>query len=245
MLSSIPIRWVAGMLAGFLLAAPAWGRVDRSTRYLGRSASILGPTGWINIPSAYILSNGEMAAAIHSGQAKFNFGLLDMLEAGIYFSADTLGQQFEPYRNLSSWEQVQANVPPFLNGAFRGQVKVRLLDEDWAGVSFAVGREQGSNYLVAQKYLSALSRVNLVGGWGQGRFQRGFIGLGKTITSGAELMFEYDGEGVNVGLRLLLGANLVFSFAGMQLNTIGEVEHLSEVIRNHMIWGVTYVERLW
>jgi hypothetical protein len=204
----------------------------------------MGPTGWINIPSASLADSGTLDAAIHRGQAKVNLGLFDVMEAGIYFEADQLGTRFEPYRDLSSTERIGKEIPAFIKEAFRGQAKLQLLDQDWGLVSLAGGVEDQNYYGVVQRYFQR-SRVTLLAGWGTARFQKGFVGISKTIFSGAEVMFEYDGVGVNMGLRMLLAPNLILNLAGQNLNTVGEVKNLGEVIAQHFLFGITYVEKVW
>ncbi len=223
----------------------AWGEIEKSTRYLNRSASLLGPTGWINIPSAEVAEAGHFNAALHRGEAKLNLGMLDIVEGGIYFRADLLGDQFRPYRNLSSWKHVEENIPAFLRDAFRGQGKIKILDQNWAGISLAGGIEGDNTYLVIQRYISGLSRMMLLAGWGTGRFEKGFGGLSKTLFPGAELIFEVDGIGINVGLRMLLASNLILDLAVQNINAIGEVQNLGKIIGDHFLFGVTYVEELW
>jgi hypothetical protein len=222
-----------------------WGKVDRATRYLELSTSLVGPTGWINIPSTSVPGSGQLSAGIHANKAKVNIGLFGVLEGGFFFDGSLLGQQFEPYRNLSSWQHVERNIPGFIRDAFRGQGKVKFLDQDWAGVSMAAGLEGEDAYVVVQRFSPDLSRVNIVAGWGEGRFSRGFGGLAKSLFPGAELMFEFDGYGVNLGMRLLLAPNLILTFAGRSLDTIGEVNNLGLVISKHLLFGITYVEQLW
>jgi|GEM_PF-4200351 len=236
---------ITGILLTVCLLGTAWAKVDRATRYLERSVSLRGPTGWINIPSASIAESGKLSAGIHNGEAKLNIGLLDMLEGGVYFEADRLGARFEPYRDLSSMDRAKDHLSSFVKEAFTGQAKLKLLDQDWGFVSLAAGLEDKDYYVVAQRYFPNLSRVTLLAGWGNGRFEKGFVGLSKTIFSGAEIMFEHDGEGVNIGLRMLLAPNLIMNLAGKDLTTIGEVENLGEVIGQHLFFGITYVERVW
>ncbi|MEW6516585.1 MAG: hypothetical protein AB1439_06770 [candidate division FCPU426 bacterium] len=223
----------------------AWGKVDQATRYLERSASLTGPTGWINIPSASVPGSGQLSAGIHLNKAKVNFGLWEVLEGGFFFDADRLGEQFEPYRNLSRWDLAEKNVPGFIREAFRGQGKIKLIDQDWGGVSLAAGVEEQDGYVVMQRFFPGLSRVSMVAGWGEGRFSQGFAGLGKTLFPGAELLFEYDGRGINMGMRLLLAPNLIMTYAGRNLDTVGEVKNLGQVISQHLSFGITYVEQLW
>lgn len=230
---------------GLLAGAPVWAKVAESTRLLERSASLRGSTGWMNIPAAAVPTSGELALSIHRADASVNAGFLDILEVGAFFKVDQLGTNFAQYRDLSSWDRVQDNVPAFFRESFKGQAKLKLLDQDWAGVGLAAGLEEQDAYVVVQRYLPGLSRVTLVGGWGQGRFRKGFGGLNKTIQPGSELMFEYDGEGVNAGLRVLLAQHVIFTLAMQNLNTIGEVQNLGEVIGDHFMFGITYVERLW
>jgi hypothetical protein len=244
-----PLKWLAAVLAaGACLscgAGSAWAKIDEATRFLERAASLNGPTGWINLPDAAVPESGELAAGIHRGDAKLNLGLLGFLEAGVFFRADLLGTRFERYRDLSSWDRAKENLPAFFREAFVGQAKVKLLDQDWAGIGLAAGLEERNAYVVAQRYFSGLSRVTVLVGWGNGRFMNGFGGLSKSILPGAEVQLEYDGTGMNAGLRMLLARNLILNLALQNLNTVGEVKNLGEVIGEHLLFGITYVERLW
>ncbi|MBN1594290.1 hypothetical protein JW933_00040 [candidate division FCPU426 bacterium] len=234
-----------GILFYLSLSATAWGKMDQATRYLECSTSLRGPTGWINIPSASLPGSGKLSAGIHLNYAKVNLGVWDIFEGGIYFEADQLGDRFKPYRNLSRWELVEKNIPAFMRDSFRGNAKLKLLDQDWAMISLAGGIEEQDYYIVAQRFMSELSRVTLLAGWGTGRFEKSFFGFSKTIFSGAEIIFEYDGQGINFGLRLLLAPNLILDLAGRNLDTVGEVQDLGEVISGHLLFGITYVERVW
>jgi hypothetical protein len=244
-----PGKWIRiGLGACLLLGCmppPAAAKVDSATRLLEKGCSLLGPTGWINLPTADVPASGDISAAIHRGEAKVNISLFGLLEGGIYFEADKLGMRFEKYRNLSSWELIKANVPAFLEEAFRGQAKLKLADQDWLGLGLAAGCEQENLYGVAERYFPELAKVTVVAGWGTGRFGKGFGGLSKAVAPGSEFILEYDGTGVNAGVRLLLARNLVFSLAILDLNSIGEVQNLGEVIGNHLLFGITFVERTW
>ncbi len=234
-----------GIFLLLFFAGPVWAQIDEATRFLEKSASLMGPAGWINMPAAAMPDAGYMSAGIHSNYAKLSFGLWDFIEAGIYFEADKLGERFKPYRDLSSWEKAGENIPAFVRDAFRGHAKLKALDQDWAGVGLAAGIEEQNYYVVAQRYLVSLSQVTLSAGWGTGRFKDGFAGLSKSVFSGAEVIFEYDGRGINIGMRVLLAPNLILSFAGKNLGRIGEVQNLGDVISEHMVFGVTYLERMW
>ncbi len=244
-----PSKWLTAILTVGCLAqawpAWSWAKIDEATRFLERSTSLHGPTGWINIPSADVAGNGELTAGIHRGDAKLNVGLLGILEAGIFFEADQLGTRFNNYRDLSSWERIKTNLPAFARDAFLGQAKVKLLDQDWAGVSLAGGVEAENRYLVVERYFAGLSRVTVLAGWGTGRFANGFGGLSKNIMPGAEIQLEYDGLGMSAGFRMLLAENLILNLALQDLNTIGEVQNLGQVIGQHLLFGITYVDHLW
>jgi hypothetical protein len=229
-----------------LAAAPAGvcAKMDEASALLERGCSLQGSTGWINVPSASVPGYYDLSAAIHRGDAKINLGLWDIFEGGIYFPADQLGQKFDQYRNLSSMERAENQVPAFIKASFYGQGKIKLFDQDWAGFSAAGGLERQDYYGVVQRYFGGTSRFTLLAGWGRGRFAKGFGGLSKAIMPGAEIILEYDGSGMNAGVRMLLAQNVVFNLAIQNLNTIGEVQNLGEVIGVHLLFGITYVERL-
>ncbi|MCK5242513.1 hypothetical protein KAR34_08680 [bacterium] len=238
---------ISGVLLFLTVAthASAKGEVDQATRYLERSTSLNGPTGWINIPSAALPGNGELSAGIHLNRAKINIGLIGLVEAGLFFNADQLGEKFRPYQNLSTWNLIEKNLTAFIREAFRGHAKLKVLDQEWGVIGLSAGIEERDYYLVVQRFMPELSCVTFLAGWGTGRFEKGFFGLAKTMFSGAEVLFEYDGKGINLGLRLLLAPNLILSLAGRNLDTVGEVRNLGEVISDHLMFGITYVESIW
>jgi hypothetical protein len=233
-----------GLLLGGLVG-PAGAKVDVATRLLDKSLADHGVPGWIEIPDAGVANSGEVSLGLRRTEASMNLSLLGLLEGGIYFDAGLLAQSFETYQNLSSWDRVRANVPSFSADVFRGQAKLKLLDQDWAGLGLAAGIEEQDPYVVAEKYFVELSRVTVVAGWGRGRFNQGFGGFSKAIMPGAEVIFEFDGTGINTGLKMLLARNLVLAIAIQDVNTLGEIKSLGDVIGNHFLFGITYVERAW
>jgi hypothetical protein len=237
------LGWMALSLWA-LAALPAWAKMDEATALLERACSLQGSTGWINVPSAGVPGYYDLSAAIHRGDAKINLGLWNIFEGGIYFPADKLGQNFDQYRDLSSWERVENQMPAFVKESFYGQGKVKVLDQDWAGISAAGGIEHQDVYGVVQRYVGGTSRFTVLAGWGNGRFTKGFGGISKAIMPGAEIILEYDGMGMNAGVRMLLAQNVIFNLAIQDMNSIGEVQNLGEVIGLHLLFGITYVERL-
>jgi hypothetical protein len=227
------------------MAVPARAKVDLATRLLEKNLSLHGSTGWVKVPNAGVAGSGEVCFGLRRAEASVNLSVFGLLEGGIHFEADRLGSRFEQYKNLSSWDRVRSNVPAFAAETFQGQAKLKLLDQDWAEVGLALGVEEQDPYVVAQRFFPNLSKVTVLAGWGRGRFAQGFGGLSKTITPGAEFMFEFDGRGVNAGLKMLLAHNLVLAIAIQDFNTIGEVRSLGEVIGTHFLFGITYVERAW
>jgi len=228
-----------------MATSSAQGKVDPAARLLEQSTSLEGPAGWLNIPAPVVTGSGVLTASIHRAIGSLNISFLGVLEGGVYFETDRLSANFERYRNLSSWERIENNVPAFFRDAFRGHAKIKFLDQDWAELGLAAGIEENSYYIVAQRYFPGLSKVTVLAGWGTGRFARGFGGLNKTIAPGAEFIFEFDGLGLNAGLRMLLAENLVLSLAIQQIDTIGEVQNLGEVIGEHLLFGITYTEKIW
>ncbi len=233
-----------GLLA-VAAAAPAWAKVDVATRLLEKTLAYHGTTGWIQVPNAGIAGSGEVVFGLRQAEASASLSVFGLLEGGIHFEADQLGERFEQYKDLSSWERARENVPAFAAETFRGQAKLKLLDQDWAEVGLAIGIDEQDPYVVAQRFFPDLSKVTVLAGWGRGRFAQGFGGLSKTLMPGAEFMFEVDGHGVNAGLKMLLSRNLALAIAIRDLNTIGEVNSLGEVIGAHFLFGISYVERAW
>jgi hypothetical protein len=227
------------------IAVPAWAKIDQATRLLEKSLSLHGSTGWILVPNAAVAESGEVVFGLHRSEASVNLDLFGVFEGGIHFDAAQLGSSFEAHKNLSGWEMVRTNVPAFAAETFQGQAKLKVLDQDWAELGLALGAEGQFPYVVAQRYFANFSKVTLLAGWGGGRFAKGFGGLSKDIMPGAAVMFEFDGQGVNAGLKMLLAHNLTLAIAIQDFNTIGEVESLGEVIGMHFLFGITYVERAW
>lgn len=236
---------LGGIIWAAATAGPAWAKVDKATRLLEKTLAYHGTTGWIQVPNAGIAESGEMVVGLRQADASASLSVFGILEGGIHFQGDQLSERFEQYKNLSSWERTRNNVPAFAAETFRGQAKLKILDQDWAEVGLAIGIDEQDPYVVAQRYFPDLSRVTVLAGWGRGRFAQGFGGLSKSIMPGAEFMFEFDGRGVNTGLKMLLSRNLALAIAIRDINTIGEVSSLGEVIGAHFLFGISYVERVW
>jgi hypothetical protein len=98
---------------------------------------------------------------------------------------------------------------------------------------------------VVQRYFSTLGQIMAVAGYGNGRFNHGFGGISKTIFPGADFLVEYDGRGINFGGRILLAKHLVFLLAIQDARGITEVSSLGDIIGRHLLFGVSYRERLW
>ena len=243
-----PLKWMGSLLMAFGVAfagEAAWGNIDEPTRLLQPAASLKGSSGWMVVPTAAVVPSGFLAAAIHQAEAKVSLGVFDVFEGGFYFRTNEITDDFEKYRDLSDWEKVKRNVPDFLQDAFRSQAKLKVLDQSWGWINLAVGWQHDAAYAVVHRFFPELSRATLTFGWGQGRFERGFGGVSKTIMPGAEFAFEYDGEGLNTGLRMLLAKRLILTLGIRRLDTLGQVRSLGEVVGDHLVFGITYLEPLW
>lgn len=162
------------------------------------SPSLGGSTGLINVPSADTVPQNELSVGFHftdsRGQASLTYGLLPNLELGVA----AIDRQKPKYGT---------ELYPFVKG--------QLIRESRTEPGVAVGYEQGgSAYVAISRALDGGTRLH--GGLGTGRFGGLFGGIEHTLNSvtvtrpGASrppvtrLIGEYDGRGINVGVRLSL-----------------------------------------
>lgn len=160
--------------------------------------SIEGSTGLINIPSADTLREGQFSLGYYnlkdSGTGNFNMNLIDRLEVGV------AGFHYDSKKN-----------DYYLNAKLSLVPETVLTPGLAIGVMDAADKKEQSAYAVVSKGLPLGFRLHA--GIGNGRYDRGFAALEKTVNPihiltgnnvfpATTLIAEYDGRKFNYGARM-------------------------------------------
>jgi hypothetical protein len=187
--------------------------VALSTGALG-SASVLGPTGLLLIPTADSL-----------GMAQWNVGGSVLSEDGLDLTA-----LYANYGVSNGLEIGAARVSPehessetILNAKFRLPQPVPVKLDLAVGMADITDEFERTTYLVASHTFGAglIPKNNLMNaprlhlGIGNGRLDGLFGGVSATLVNRVDVMAEYDGSHFNLGARLPLAHHLDVTAAGL------------------------------
>jgi hypothetical protein len=208
--------------------------------------TLMGGTGFINVPSAEILPAGVVGAAIHRYQAKIDYGLWDYFELGVTANLDGYLQWYDG-----------AHDPLFY-------ARLRLLSIERQGIGLSVGvdgvglEDLGFGlgfvpnaglenlqrlYAVAGAPLPLLPSWLLTLGWGAGAMPTHyFFNLSKVLIPGLLGMVEYDGFATNYGARFLLSTRIKLDVAVIDSQGVSRSEPFANVLQNNIRFGITYTE---
>jgi hypothetical protein len=209
--------------------------------------SLAGGSGFINVPSPEVLSDGLTAGALHRYRAKLARGFWNWLE---------LGGLIE----LEGWKIDDAEKNNQLNA------KIALLSPVRNGFALAVGADQvgfedlgfqqwgflpkqnlentDRYYAMAGFVPSRLPMLYLDGGYigsRRGGSAAGAVGL--VVLPGLLSIGEYDGVGTNLGFRALLSTQIKLDLAVIHLQSIDPNNTFAMVLENNVRFGISYSER--
>jgi hypothetical protein len=197
-------HWILGIAVTAMLALPIGGWAE---------PSLVGPTGLVTVPTAGVLGMGQWnvgatGVRVDEGEDESifygNVGLLPRLELG--FARDKL-QGSEAETLLSGKVQLLGPLP--------GRITLS------AGMIDITDQIDRSGYVVASHTLGAgvltprgqFSAPQVHLGVGSGGLDGLFGGLSVTVNGRTDVMAEYDGEDVNVGVRWPVVSNVGVSIA--------------------------------
>ena len=205
-----------------------------------------GGTGFIEVPSPEVIPGGVVSVSIHRYEVKVDYGLWDRLELGIAANLDGY--------EIKNWTQ---------NQLFYG--RLRLLDSETYGVGLSLGADGlgpsdfiGSNfhfvakpelshleryYAVAGAVLPLLPSVMLTVGWETGSVPHQILlNLSKVVMPGLLAMAEYDGQGTNLGARMLLSPRVKLDLDFFHTQDLEPDQPFARVLDRNIFFGITYSE---
>ncbi len=201
--------------------------------------SFNGESGFIFAPSAYVPPHNTFALGIHKFVFKANYGLFDILEAGVNF--DFTG-------SLNLLEILKAGD---IN------VKGRILKEEDFFISLAAGLEKlpmnlftdikgqdFSGYAVVSKSIDDMDvsvgfKKNLAGAAQDNYIMADFA---KVINETILAIAEYNTGGINAGVKISLNSNINVEVYFSGLENIGNANALGTFLRENFIFGITYIQ---
>jgi hypothetical protein len=204
--------------------------------------SVNGCGGFINNQSAYILEGGRYSLGLHKFIAKFNYGIMDILEAGVCIDF-----------GISS-----AFVEIMKTTAFN--VKAKLLNEEQYFVSVAAGLEKfpvnifenvahndfklyaaaskkigGMDITLGVKKQLAAGRLDL-SNWGFA------ADISKVVADTVLVMLEYDESTFNAGVKISFNPNLSVDFSIRGIDRLSRAGDIGTFISDYFIFGLTYLQ---
>ena len=197
-----------GMAEAFmclLMACPGPVPADENT--------ILGPSGYISIPSADVLE-----------RRTFSLGM--WMESDLFATVSAecgIGKGLE----VGAGEE----IPRYGQTHVSLNFKWALLTEDYTVPGFSWGMRDRWNFLVLTKTFEVLGSVSVSGGAGTGDFEKGrvFAGIKWAFYRDWYAAFEHDGYNANAGIRI--------PYVGL----LGASAHgISSMGSGRLLWGYTY-----
>ncbi len=179
------------IIISFLLLPSLTYCAERADSSFYRSATIDGPTGLLTIPVAAVLDNGYYALAAHKYIFKINAGLLPGLELGLRINAEQFSDELTKTKRV---------VP---------HGKYNFISADQYPVNGGIGFYDQDIYLSFDKplvtfyniYITAGAKLKENGRW------RALLGVSK-ITANTQFIFDKEGEGYNLGYRILISPKI-------------------------------------
>jgi hypothetical protein len=234
--------------------------------------TIANGTGFIAVPAAQVLEGNALSGSIHRYQLKIGYGLWDLAEFGLSddLNQDTSIQSILDNLHLhgrlqflkqdvesalavlarkalalpeSSFEQFDLsagveNLGFEAPGWGRGIAFHAFQDPDPGGPGPQV------YYLVAGRTVPYLPSMMATLGWAwAGGIRQGLFGnLSKILFPGMLAEAEYDGQGTNVGVRMLLSSQIKLDLALYHTQDVDFNQYFGRFLERNSVFGVSYTE---
>jgi len=226
----------------FCLPAAAKAADGVDINRLLASASVNGAAGFINNPSAYFPGHMKLCLAIHRFSFKANIGLFDMAEAGLLLDFGSSSDVVEILKGLKigakagilreevSFISVSAGIQNFPVYVFDG------IEDTGFAAYIAASKKAGNANITAgiKKDLSA-GDYNFV--------VLRFIGdISLLIYDTVLAIVEYDGNDFNAGVRVSMNYNLNAEIFVVGINRFGGAAEMGVFLRDHFVFGISYVQ---
>ena len=220
-------------------------------------------TGFIAVPAASVIPHGWLSAGLHRYQVKVNYGLWDMLEAGL--SADVEG--YTDLRNIPQKTLVYARLRVLRQDKHGISVAGGMNGLGWEDLGFDLfGFQADPAFQFTQVYYAGAGRtvpglpsmVITAGAAMSPEFTQDFGGgfkaviaseswfianVSQVVFDGLMAMLEKDRTGINVGFRMLLSAEIKLDLALYQAQSIQTSRPFADVLDRNIRFGISYTEK--
>jgi hypothetical protein len=219
-----------------------------------------GTSGYIDNPAAYVLANKQFTMGLHMDTYvfKFNYGLLDFMEAGTVVNFGQISDMVDHYKTT---ETVQGFWNSFVNfcdaisESTNFDFKCQALKEEEYFVSLAVGlkkfplsmfeRSPWRNfalYSVASKKISDMS-FSMGVEKTLGHDYTGFVAdVSKVIADTVLLIGEYDEDRFNIGVKMSLNYNVDVEFYIRNISNVFQREEIGDFLQSYFVFGISYLQ---
>lgn len=220
-------------------------RVDSQSvdvRHFLLCPSVNGISGFAHIPSAYVLHSNTLSLGLHRFEFKANYGLFDMLEAGIYFDFS-----------------YSSNLIDILK-AGKLNIKFHFLDEEQFFISFATGikecplnvfeKIQDKNFdfyfVISKKITDANITLGLeenLTSFNQDIANVGIlVAISKVIYDTILLVAEYERGICNVGLKISMNSNITIDVFVKDIGRLSFANSFGDFLQSNFIFGIDYLQ---
>jgi len=204
--------------------------------------SVNGISGFVYIPSAYVLPSNTVSLGLHRFEFKANYALFNMLEAGLYFD-------FSYSSNL---------IDILKAGKFN--IKFHFLDEEPYFISMAAGiqkaplnifeKTQDENFnlyiVISKKIMDANITIGFnknLTGLDPDITDCGFlVGLSKVIYDTVLIVAEYNNGIYNAGFKISMNSNITIDIFIKDIGKLNMADSFGGFLRNYFVFGINYIQ---
>ncbi|MCX8093575.1 MAG: hypothetical protein N3E50_05345 [Candidatus Goldbacteria bacterium] len=207
-----------------------------------RCPSVNGVSGFAYIPSVYVLHSNKFSLGLHRFEFKANYGLFDILEAGVYFDFSSSSNLFDILKNGKLNLKLQLlNEEQFFLSSVIGieqcplNIFEQIIDED-CNIYFAVSKKilDASITVGLEKNLTGLDPDITDAGF--------FIAVSKVIYDTILLVAEYERGIYNGGFKISMNSNITIDFFVRNINKLSVANSFGDFLQNYFIFGIDYIQ---
>lgn len=204
--------------------------------------SVRGDSGYINNPAPYSIRHNMLGLGLHPFVFKFNYGLFDLVEAGINFDFGANKALVDILQNgFFNLKCTPIKEEDFFVTAAAGvrQVPIKIFGEtkenDYTLYAVVAKKVEDFNFSLGLK-------KDLSGKSADGGPVKVFADIGKVVNDTVLLAAEYDGTEINAGVKISLNYNINIDMFITKIGKLGETKELGDMLRNYFVFGITYIQ---
>ncbi|MFP4467265.1 MAG: hypothetical protein ACLFP1_09450 [Candidatus Goldiibacteriota bacterium] len=237
------MRKKAILIIGFIFIFTSVKAQTVEPEHFLKLPGVNGVSGLINNPGAYTAGHKNLTLGIHNFMFKANYGIFDILEAGVFFN---FGQSSDLVEILKGGAiNIKANILkekeyypavssgvqkiPFNMGESHNWDDFRLYaaaSKSFSNISLTLG--------IKNKLIEGSSME--ISNW------EIFADIAGVVDDTIMLIAEYDGEFLNAGAKISLNYNIAIDVFLIELNNTEDTSGIGTFIEKHFRFGITYLQ---